>query len=118
MQIINANGETTKFNFKFDNGLDVKPIISTTCSQEYAPDEGFYFLEIYFLKKEEVLQNFNLSGVYYFKDTNELWLLIDGVYIVITDILDIIISELENKRLVCYFFGVSGELLKGSTISD
>ena len=104
-KITGESGKTTTFNFKFDNGLPTKPIISPNYDIGYSKEKNFYALSMYFTEENlKQLGNLEIEDVNYSEDLSELWLTINEHYVVFENLTDKIINEVENKKLKYYFF--------------
>ena len=113
------NTETT-FNFKFDNGLLVKPIIECESSVGYSEEYKSYVLSVYINNNEDILalNNFIISSFVVFLEKRELWLSIEDYYLVFNIDNDIILNKAKNKELIFYFFNKKKEFLKGVNIGN
>lgn len=119
IKINNQNGSTTTFNFKFDNGLPTKPIVSPKFQEMFYESENLYVVFINLKDKElEELQNLKIDGYFYEQDNEfgEIWLFINDKYLVMENLDVKIIEEFENKRLGFAFFKEDGSLIKSIKI--
>lgn len=103
LKLTSDNGKTTTFTFKFDNGLPTKPILSPNFEIGYLRKDNLYALSIYFSELDlKKLESLDIKDVYF--SSNELWLTMNDHYIVFSNLDDIIIEAVKNKKLVYYFF--------------
>lgn len=119
IKINNQNGSTTTFNFKFDNGLPTKPIVSPEYKTMFSESDNTHVIFINFKNEElEELQNLKIDGYFYEEDNEfgEIWLFINDKYLVIENLDVKIIEEFENKRLGFAFFKEDGSLIKSIKI--
>ncbi len=119
VKINNQNGTTTTFNFKFDNGLPTKPIVSPEYKTMFSESENTHVIFINLKNKElEDLGNLKIEGYFYENDneTGEIWLFINDKYLVIENLNVKIIEEFENKNLGFAFFKEDKSLIKSIKI--
>lgn len=119
LTINNQNGSNTTFNFKFDNGLPTKQIVSPEYQEMFYELENVYVIFINLKNKElDELQNLKIDG-YFCEEKNgvgEIWLFINDKYLVIENLNAKIIEEFENKTLGFAFFREDGGLIKSIKI--
>lgn len=116
IKLNNQDGSTTTFNFKFDNGLPVKPIVNPAYQAKYSKEQNQYQLHI-FLNHDDFQQvkDIEISG-YACEIINKrgnIWLFINDLYLVLGDLNVKIIEELQNKKLDFCFFNENKEFIKG-----
>lgn len=117
VKISNDNGSTTTFNFKFDNGLPVKPIINPAYETGYSEEDQFYVLSMYLTDEDlKKLENLNIEGFTYSLDKKEIWLLINEHYVVFGEVSDIIIRAFDKRNVAFYYLKENGEFIKGRKI--
>ncbi len=94
-------------NFKYDNGLDIRPIINPAHQSMYDKDENKY-QQFVFLNDADIekLGDFHVTDFFVDikKKRGEIWLFINDVYLVLSDLNPKIIEELQCKRLDFCFF--------------
>jgi hypothetical protein len=116
LKINTQNGSTTTFNFKFDNGLPVKPIINPAYQAKYSKEQDQYQLHIFLSKEEaEKIEDIEIEG-YACEIINKrgnIWLIINDLYLVLGDLNVKIIEELQNKKLDFCFFNEENAFIKG-----
>lgn len=111
------DGSNTTFNFKFENGLPVKPIIECEYSVGYSKKNNCYVIAIYLNENNiQKLKPFNVDKVAY--NNSEIWLLINENYIALNQLEDKIIYEYKNKELGFYFYDNKNNFICGKKLSE
>lgn len=106
-----ANGEPITFNFKLENGLPVKPIISPAYSTGFSDKKKSYVLAMYLTDNElKQLDDLEIETFAYFKEQKEIWLTIHN------NINDKIIGAIEQKNLIICFFKKDKTFIHGIKI--
>lgn len=111
------DGTPIKFNFQYENGLPVKPII-------YPPFEAlknkknninslYIFLPDDFIKNNN---NINIEDIYIENDLN-IWIVLENYYIVLQKNPSIIIESVKNKKINIRFFDTNKIIISGFNIS-
>lgn len=109
-----ANGEDITFNFKLENGLPVKPIISPLYSTAFSPSKKYYSVSMFFTDEDiKNLDNIKIDKSFYSSTKNEIWLIVNDYYIALSEVSDIIIKSLQENNLVFYFYGENKKFIKG-----
>jgi hypothetical protein len=94
-------------NLKYDNGLDIKPIVNPAHQSMYLKEENKFQQFIYLSDKDiEKLGNFYVEDFFVDvkKKRGEIWLFINDIYLVLSDLNIKIIEELQKKKLDFCFF--------------
>ncbi len=111
------DGTPIKFNFQYENGLPVKPIL-------YPPFEAlknkkdninslYVFLPDDFIKSNN---DINIEDIYIENDIN-IWIILATHYIVLQKNPDIIIESVKNKKINIRFFDTNRKIISGFNIS-
>jgi hypothetical protein len=97
----------SSMNLRYDNGLSIKPIVNPAHQSMYLKEEN-KFQQFIFLTDSDIQKLGDLVVTDYFIDVKkkrgEIWLFINNVYLVLSDLNLKIIEELQNKRLDFCFF--------------
>lgn len=113
-----TNGEDITFNFKLENGLPVKPIISPAYQEGFLPSKNRQAISVY-LEKEDIVKlgNFKIQKQYILKKdkTNEVLFLINDHYIALGQISDTIIEALNKNNFDLYFYDQTQKFIIGLT---
>jgi hypothetical protein len=113
-----ANGEPITFNFKLENGLPVKPIISPAYQEGFLPSKNRHAISVYLEKNDIVkLGNFKIKKQYVLKKDkeNEVLFLINEHYLALGQISDIIIEALNENSFDLYFYDENQTFIIGLT---
>jgi hypothetical protein len=94
-------------NLKYDNGLDIRTIVNPAHQSMYNKEED-KFQQFIFLTDADIEKLGELYVNDYFiqmkKKRGEIWLFINDVYLVLSDLNVKIIEELQKKKLDFCFF--------------
>lgn len=94
-------------NLKYDNGLEIKPIVNPAHQSMYNQEEN-KFQQFIYLTDSDIKKLGELIVSDFFVDIKkkrgEIWLFINDVYLVLSDLNIKIIEELQKKKLDFCFF--------------
>jgi len=94
-------------NLKYDNGLDIKPIVNPAHQSMYLKENN-KFQQFIYLSDSDIEKLGDLYVEDFFVDIKkkrgEIWLFVNDLYLVLSDLNTKIIEELQMKRLDFCFF--------------
>ena len=104
------DGKPIKFNFQYENGLPIKPILRPKFKVLSNSNNNLLFciyLKSSFIDNNKILNPENIS----FDIESNLWIHLKESYIVLMNIPDKIISNIKNNNFELSFFDITNNLI-------
>ena len=104
------DGKPNKFNFQYENGLPIKPILRPKFKVLSNSNNNLLFciyLKSSFIDNNKILNPENIS----FDIESNLWIHLKESYIVLMNIPDKIISNIKNNNFELSFFDITNNLI-------
>lgn len=108
--INNSNGTTTTFNFKFENGLPIKPIIYPNFEIIEYEDHSLGF-HIYL--EEQNMNNNYFNIEHYAVNDKEVLISLNLNHIILSNLPNEIITMAKNKKIPFCFFKLDNTFING-----
>lgn len=117
VELKKANGKPITFNFQFENGLPVKPLIlAKKADFWYVADGNYYGVSIFLESKDAlIIKNFTpkLSSYHPTNDLDKetIWIHLDNEYIVINNITKETTKKLKSHNLEVVFYNQDNKII-------
>ena len=109
VELKKADGQPITFNFQFENGLPIKPIIETGHNFGFNNNDGLPVFLIYLTNSnQEIFKNEDVKEIIYIKKNKsyDMWIIFDSFYIVLNDV------QSEYKKFYLGIFDENKNYLK------
>ena len=114
VELKKADGQPITFNFQFENGLPIKPIIETGHTFGFHNNNGLPVFLIYLTSSnQETFKNEDVKEIIYIKKNKsyDMWIIFDSFYIVLNDV------QSEYKKFYLGIFDENKNYLKRGVLN-
>ena len=114
VELKKADGQPITFNFQFENGLPIKPIIETGHTFGFHNNDGLPVFLIYLTSSnQETFKNEDVKEIIYIKKNKsyDMWIIFDSFYIVLNDV------QSEYKKFYLGIFDENKNYLKRGVLN-
>ena len=109
IELKKADGAPIKFNFQFENGLPIKPLLNVNGSIWYSKKDDCYGISI-ILTKDDLKQvtNYTVNTISYHETDNllkeNIWIHLENMYLVMQNLDKANTIKLKNNGIAVLFF--------------
>ena len=109
VELKKADGASIKFNFQFENGLPIKPLLNVNGSIWYSKKDDCYGISI-ILTKDDLKQvtNYTVNTISYHETDNllkeNIWIHLENMYLVMQNLDKANTIKLKNNGIAVLFF--------------
>ena len=116
VELKKADGASIKFNFQFENGLPIKPLLNVNGSIWYSKKDDCYGISIILTKDDlKKVTNYTINTVSYHETDNllkeNIWVHLENIYLVMQNLDKENITKLKNNGVAVLFFSEENILL-------
>ena len=116
VELKKADGASIKFNFQFENGLPIKPLLNVNGSIWYSKKDDCYGVSIILTKDDlKKVTNYTINNFSYHETDNllkeNIWVHLENIYLVMQNLDKENIKKLKNNGVAVLFFSEENILL-------
>ena len=116
VELKKADGASIKFNFQFENGLPIKPLLNVNGSIWYSKKDDCYGISIILTKDDlKKVTNYTINNFSYHETDNllkeNIWVHLENIYLVMQNLDKENINKLKNNGVAVLFFSEENILL-------
>ena len=110
------DGAPINFNFQFENGLPIKPLLNANGSIWYSKKDDCYGISIILTKDDlKKVTNYTINNVSYHETDNllkeNIWVHLENIYLVMQNLDKENITKLKNNGVAVLFFSEENIIL-------
>ena len=107
VELEKADGTPIKFNFQFENGLPIKPLLNVK-REVWINEESLYGITVMIAEEnKKYINSFDIKEVSYHDTDNKniktIWIHLENCYLILSNINNDLLSKMIQKKLLFTF---------------